>query len=644
MPEKSPLLSPGVTLKLGGCFLLILVTMCAMVGVTFQQQRKADHAREAVQRAADVLGLSQRADTLMVEQLAAIRGLLLTNDPQFANQFREAKSQFLGVADEMRRTVKNAEVQGLLTRAAEAIQVWYERSADVQLRIEKEPGFTAEALKLFRSGMSARLAGEYRKLNVEIQALERKLLAEAREVAARAEWLSDLTLLTGGALAFVIALVCAWIAARTISAPLKRMTSAMTGLASGNLATEVPGRGRGDEIGAMARAVEVFKQNAVERLRLESATEEQRREAEVDRGRHEAQREAASREQALLVDAIALALENLANGKLAYRLREAFPGDYEKVRNDFNAAMETLQGTIRTIVVAAQGMRSTTGEISQAADDLSKRTEQQAASLEETAAALEEITATVRKTADGAHHAREVVSAAMQDAEKSGGIVREAVSAMSAIEASARQIAQIIGVIDEIAFQTNLLALNAGVEAARAGESGKGFAVVASEVRALAQRSAEAASEIKALINASTQQVESGVDLVGQAGKALERIASQVAGIDSVVRDIAASAKEQATGLAEVNTAVTQMDQVTQQNAAMVEQSTAASHSLAGEAQELGSLVARFDIGDGANVIALTRRAPARTSAPPERGRRGRQGALALSTVAPAPSESWDEF
>jgi len=301
------------------------------------------------------------------------------------------------------------------------------------------------------------------------------------------------------------------------------------------------------------------------------------------------------------------------------------------------------------------GIRSGTSEITQAADDLSRRTEQQAASLEQTAAALDEITATVRRTAEGSKHALAVVSKTKTDAEQSGEVVRQAVAAMGGIEKSSQQIGQIIGVIDEIAFQTNLLALNAGVEAARAGDAGRGFAVVASEVRALAQRSAEAAKEIKALISASAQQVGSGVKFVGETGEALSRIVAQVAEINSAVGEIASAAQEQATGLAEVNTAVNQMDQVTQQNAAMVEQSTAASHALAGEAEELARLTGRFQLGQEeggmpANVEPLRR--PAKAAPRPAKpaaalkvvaqGGRGRD-ATARKPVAAA-EEGWQEF
>jgi methyl-accepting chemotaxis protein len=290
-------------------------------------------------------------------------------------------------------------------------------------------------------------------------------------------------------------------------------------------------------------------------------------------------------------------------------------------------------------------VRSGAGEITQASDDLSRRTEQQAASLEETAAALDQITATVRKTAENANAARDVVTTAKSDAERSGVVVRETVAAMTGIENSSKQIGNIIGVIDEIAFQTNLLALNAGVEAARAGDAGRGFAVVATEVRALAQRSADAAKEIKTLISASGTQVATGVKLVGETGIALGRIVEQVEQLNGLVRDIAGSAQEQATGLAEVNSAVNQMDQVTQQNAAMVEQSTAASHSLASEAEALGQLVGQFQIGGQAGTpyaAAQVRKAvpAARTPAHAPVGK----FVPVARPVQVGAAEDWDEF
>jgi methyl-accepting chemotaxis protein len=372
-----------------------------------------------------------------------------------------------------------------------------------------------------------------------------------------------------------------------ITSPINSLMRTMGRLSSGDYSAEVGDADRRDEIGGMSRSVQVFKEIGLERIRLETETEHARTRAAEERKRQDAEREAAAKQQAFVVDSVAAGLEKLSDGDLVFRLGTPFSTEYEKLRGDFNRAMDKLTETMRSIAQNAQGVRSGASEVTAASDDLSRQT----------AAALDQITATVRRTADNAGQARSAVSAARSEADQSGEVVRKTVTAMSDIETSSRQIGNIIGVIDEIAFQTNLLALNAGVEAARAGEAGRGFAVVATEVRALAQRSADAAKEIKALISASGQQVESGVKLVGETGRALDRIVAQVVKVNELVSDIAASAQEQSTGLAQVNTAVNQMDQVTQQNAAMVEQSTAASHSLAGEAEELARLVGRFRTG-----------------------------------------------
>jgi methyl-accepting chemotaxis protein len=445
-----------------------------------------------------------------------------------------------------------------------------------------------------------------------------------------------------GAFLLAILMGSAWYLARGLVLPIRGLTDTMRRLTAGEIDTKVDGQEQQDEVGAMARAVQVFKDNAVALRDADADKERLASEAEATRREHDASNAAQVEAQQFVVQELAARLSRLAEGDLTARL-VGFSGEYEALETDFNAAVERLQGAMQAISAKTVGMRGGTGEISQAADDLSRRTEQQAASLEETAAALDEITATVKKTAEGATHARQVVSTAKSGAEHSGTVVRDAVAAMSEIEKSSGQISQIIGVIDEIAFQTNLLALNAGVEAARAGEAGRGFAVVASEVRALAQRSAEAAKEIKGLIQASTTHVSSGVELVGETGKALDRIATQVTEINAIVAEIAASAAEQSTGLAEVNTAVNQMDQMTQQNAAMVEQTTAASHSLASEAGELATLVGRFKLGGTPAASA----APAPRSAPtrPALKIMGGRGASAQRKPQPvAQDESWEEF
>jgi methyl-accepting chemotaxis protein len=396
--------------------------------------------------------------------------------------------------------------------------------------------------------------------------------------------------------------------------------------------------GRGDKGEAAGQAVASFVKAAM--LDMDLAISTYLEAIEDERKRQETIRIANEANQAAVVAALGAALSKLANGDLASRLSSNVSPDFQQLKDDFNGAVAALEQAMGQMSSTTSSIGVGTDEIGAAADDLSRRTEQQAATLEETAAALEEITTTVRRTAAGAKQASEVVTGAKAEAERSGAVVGEAVSAMGEIEKSSQQISQIIGVIDEIAFQTNLLALNAGVEAARAGDAGKGFAVVASEVRALAQRSAEAAKEIKALISASTQQVETGVALVGQTGQALQGIVAKVAEIDGLVTEIASSAQEQSVGLHQVNIAINQMDQVTQQNAAMVEETTAATHSLKGQTSELTRLMAGFRVSQRPGAVA-----PARTRPEPARATRHGPGGGAARKLAPAPdAEGWQEF
>ena len=326
-------------------------------------------------------------------------------------------------------------------------------------------------------------------------------------------------------------------------------------------------------------------------------TEEERR-----RLGQEGEREQAEREQAAVVTCMADGLGRLGRRELTARIDPGEVGRYAQMAEDFNRALESLGQAFAAISEAAGGLSGGADQITAASDDLSRRTEQQAAGLEQTAASLDELTAAVKTTADNARRASDMVAAARAEADRSGAVVSRAVEAMGLIETSSSKISQIIGVIDEIAFQTNLLALNAGVEAARAGDAGKGFAVVASEVRSLAQRSAEAAKEIKALISTSTEQVGEGVNLVGAAGRALQAIGAKVLEIDSVVGDISGSAQEQSLGLTQINATVNQMDQATQQNAAMVEQAAAAAHAMRGETETLSDIVATFDVGAAARA------------------------------------------
>lgn len=403
---------------------------------------------------------------------------------------------------------------------------------------------------------------------------------------------------------------------------LDRLRLAMGSLASGSLSIVVPELATRDEIGEMARTVKHFQDVGQEKLAVEAAAQVQRaaaeaareraaeekarleREAEAERRKSDqlklaaAEEEAkASAERAQAIEKIGSGLSRLAVNDLSFRLTGDMPQAYRQLMEDFNSAVANLSSTLAAIREGTAAIASGTREISQAADDLSRRTEGQAANLEETTGAVVEISNAVKVSAQNAVSARDYVGEANKDAAASSQIVDNAVTAMTEIATSSKEIGQIIGVIDEIAFQTSLLALNAGVEAARAGEAGRGFAVVATEVRALAQRSADAAKQIRTLITMSSDQVNRGVSLVGEAGQSLQRIMTRITEINTLVTDISGRANEQSMGLSQVSTTVTQMDQATQQNAAMVEQTTAATRSLSDESQKLLLLVSKFKLG-----------------------------------------------
>nr|WP_279589264.1 methyl-accepting chemotaxis protein [Rhizomicrobium electricum] len=426
----------------------------------------------------------------------------------------------------------------------------------------------------------------------------------------------------------VTLLLCAaatWALTRCVSRPLVEITGAMGELAAGHLTAEVPHADRRDEIGQLAEAMTTFKNQLASAERAKAVQTE------------------------LIVSSVGTGLDRLSKGDLGHRISADLTGPFRKLKDDFNATVSHLSEMVQKILSTSSQITTGAGEISQAADDLSRRTEQQAASLEETAAALEEIAATMKKTASNTREVDGAITTATAAAKEGGHVVESATKAMDAIAQSSREITDIIGVIDEIAFQTNLLALNAGVEAARAGEAGKGFAVVASEVRALAGRSGEAAKKIKALIHTAGENVAGGVKLVGESGQALKRIVDQVQQISALVSEMAGAAEQQSSGIQQVNAAVGQMDQVTQQNAAMVEQSTAASRNLAHETQVLQELVSFFQVETSS--AAAVHLGPAQPQAkalstqlhPPAAMRRS-AAAVPARKMEAAPADDWTEF
>lgn len=639
-----------ISKKLIVAFACVLVVLAGLTAIVVRSLSNMESAVSWNDHTYDVLTRGSEALSGMVNQETGLRGFLIDGNEAFLAPYVEGRKQFLENWEAAKRlTADNPAQQARLDKIRAFADDWRDKIAEVEIQLMRQPDSREKARGIEASGAGKAAMDSLRAVMADFDHAERSLLAIRSQSLATASSTAGVAMVGGSLLATILAVTMGWLLNASIARPIARMTIAMKSLAGGETSIAIPAIGRRDEVGDMAAALQTFKDNAVA---LNASQAEQQRlsaASDIERERNEKTRAETARQLSHVVSSLAAALQNLADGDLVSRVEEPFVSEYEPLRIDFNRAVDKLQASMRTVAECTADIRSGSRDVGTAADDLSRRTEQQAANLEETAAALEQITLTVKKTSEGAIHARDVVSRAKEDATQSETIVRHAVGSMEGIEKSAAQISNIISVIDEIAFQTNLLALNAGVEAARAGEAGRGFAVVASEVRALAQRSAEAAREIKNLIATSNAEVERGVDFVGQAGRALESILRQIGEINSVVSEIAASAQEQARGLQEVNTAVKQMDQVTQQNAAMVEETTAASHGLRGKSEELEGLISQFQLNQGGRKAASSERAVSPATQP---SKIQQKFVSALKTIGgrgaakkPRPSEDgWDEF
>lgn len=561
------------------------------------------------------------------------------------------------------------------------------------VRLSKEEGPVAAN----KQGNNEANRNNRKAFQAEIDAVVAADLAELEQVQQGIETFGRMLFATIAAITAIGVVAGAaigmFIGSRSLSTPILGLTDAMRRLASGDYSTEIPSIGRQDEIGDMAAAVEVFKSNGVEVNRMNAQENANRAKSDALQNRMASVLAAAAsgdfssrinkefgdpaldrfaRNVDELLEAVdtgltrtGAILKRLAVGDLTETMTGDFRGAFAELQSNVNEAIVGLRSTMSEIRNATSSISSNSEELRVAADDLSRRTEQQAAALEQTSAALDEITAVVKTSTTRAQEASEMVTEAKQSAAQSAVVVRDAITAMGRIEQASREISQIINVIDEIAFQTNLLALNAGVEAARAGEAGKGFAVVAQEVRELAQRSANAAKDIKTLITKSGEEVAGGVKLVQKTGSSLNEIEGQVLSINDHIHSIAVAAREQATGLQEINTAINQMDQVTQKNAAMVEETSAATHKLSHEAVTLFSLLSHFKVGDTVAVssgyqteAAPRQAAPARApraadtgSSPKASPARRMMGNLARALSAPSGAaavatsgENWEEF
>ncbi len=553
--------------------IFIFITASSATYACFSAMDEAANKNEASQK---VSHNGRQLLLTMIEQQNAVRGYITSGDATFLDTYETNRKAFEASAAAFISLTKLPEQRARAQQLKVAADEWHALQAQPQIALGRDPETRAAA-----QAMTGKLKlTKVRALADQINRAQERVIAQRVADQQSAATTGSIVLVASALLAAFSAVGFGLLLVRAIARPVVDMTDVMRKLAGGNNAVAVPGTERIDEIGHMAQAVLVFRDTAIAKEKSDG-------------------------EQKLAVAQVASGLGALAQGDLSTRLAQ-LPADYVKLEQDFNAAVAVLAAALEAVAQSSHSISATAEEISSAADDLSHRTSQQAANLEETAAAVHQITTTVNQAASGASSAEQAVRDTREDAEQGGQVVERAIAAMGEIETSSNEIAEILGLIDGIAFQTNLLALNAGVEAARAGEAGKGFAVVASEVRILALRSADAANDIKARIKTSAVHVKSGVSLVAETGAALHRINDRVREIDALIASISRSAGEQSSALQQVNVAVTDMNLSTQQNAAMVEESTAAARSMSEEAQGLTRQVSRFKLsarGDQSRAV-----------------------------------------
>ena len=555
--------------KLGVSFLIVSLSAAVMTIVFFVNIWEIKNATAGNNHAQEVYAKALTLETSILRENSQLRGFLVTGDKSYLKSYEEARKEYDTTSREL-NTMLSDPVELALLAKSNAEKAKWRRTWSDRLTDWVKDGRRDEAQQAVRDAGKAVLTSD---IVLPLRAIrDQETAAIASNAASQENAISTaiIALVLGGVMLIGVVITLQMVLSRSIAQPITALTRLMAELARGRNDIDVPGSARGDELGDMARAVVVFRDAAKAKV-------------------------SDDRERDLALEAIGSGLQSLSAADLTVRLTD-LPPAFHQLATDFNRAVQNLSGLTSDVRGSAGSIRSNIEEIRQATDNLSARSEQQAASLRETAAAVGEITQGVREGAASASQANRAVTEARDEAEKGGQIVAKSITAMNGIDQASREIVDIITVIDGIAFQTNLLALNAGVEAARAGDAGKGFAVVASEVRALAQRSADAASDVKARILSAIEHVRSGVVLVDETGNALQRIIGKVSDVSTVVDVIARSSEQQAHSLGQVNIAIGEIDSVTQQNAAMVEESTAAASLLAQECGTLMASVMRFNV------------------------------------------------
>ena len=578
--------------KLTAAFLSILMISCALGGTLYI---KLHAARDGIVWTTHTYKVLRTLDGIMasmVDQETGLRGYLLADgNAVFLEPFTSGVDRFDAQIEQLRQLTQGDPREMAKTEEIrEQGLSWRVNHAEQAIALMKDPATAQAAQELEISGAGKAQLDAIRALVAEFQTLEEGLLAQRAAVLDQNLRDGDTVIYVATGLGVLVALFAGFLMVHSIDLPLRKTIDVLSRLAAGNLAVDAGYDGRRDEVGQIGKGLV-----SVQRVMRDA----QKISDEVA---------AKQEEQKAVVDALFNGLDRLASLDLTYRIEatvndRAFPEDYEALREAFNGLAETLTETLRHLNGSAEDVNGRTSQMEEAAHELSRRTENQAATLEQSAAALEQMSESVQSSARNAADAEEQTRDNHRIAQETGSVVRQAVDAMERIQQRSDEITQIISVIDDIAFQTNLLALNAGVEAARAGEAGRGFSVVASEVRQLAQRSADSAQQIKDLILSSSAEVESGGQLVADAGSALEDILNRVSKVTERIADISTASQEQAQGLKEVNVGMRELDTVTQQNAAMAQEFLGSSGEMASVSKTMLAAVRRFDLGgDGTDA------------------------------------------
>lgn len=564
---------------------LFSVVVFTSLGQIRNAKVESDQAHQAINTVNDLL-------STLVENQNAMRGYVASTNKQFVGRINEYKASIPPRLARLEATLPPEAVRSELPPLKQAIEIFNREMAQT-IAAMSDPSQLNQTRTEIAS--TARLT-DIRKIVGRLDQQEEALVAQRIEAANTAFHIGGLTLAIGGGLTTLLSALVGVALARSIASPVVRLTAIMRELAGGNTSVHVPVIDRHDEVGTMAGTVEVFRRAAIDKARLEQEAEQTRRQQEAERQAAQERTEESARQLKLATNSLASGLQKMAAGDLTVRIQTIFAAELEPLRENFNLSVKQLGQTLLSVSASATNIGNSTAELATAADNLSRRTEQQAATLEETSAALLQITQRVQKTTEETQSVHTVVTASRSDAEHAEDVVNNAIEAMTRIDQSSQSIAKIVDMINNLAFQTNILALNASVEAARAGETGRGFAVVAEEVRNLAHQSAEAVKEISALISSSGEQVKAGVSSVVETGDVLHRIVVQVNTIGDLISNIASAAHAQASSILQLNVAVNSMEQTTQKNAAVAEESAAASHTLAMQAGELEQLVNQFEL------------------------------------------------